>query len=239
MKNSSENSPKPKWKSWVENTKLLTETFNNIMPIIKIVAGIMGVMLLVVFIQGQFKGSDDIDRYIADARRFQEEAQVAVAFADSLKGEVELREIAATDAIARATQLSQQVSSLRSETRELRDRAVFAIQSAPPTSEMNRDELITYVDEIVPLQQQIIDQQETTINMQTQQIGELETALVFKDETIALLTQSNDSLQFVLRNPPVPPSNPNKMFGITLPSRTTSFIAGAITATVAIVVLSK
>jgi hypothetical protein len=239
MKNSSENSPKPKWKSWVENTKLLTETFNNIMPIIKIVAGIMGVMLLVVFIQAQFKGGDDIDRYIADAKKFQEEAQLAVAFADSLKNVVELKEVAATEAIARANQLSQQVSSLRSETRELRDRAVLAIQSAPPTSEMSRDELITYVDGIVPLQQQIIEQQETTITIQAQQIGELETALVFKDEAIALLTQSNDSLQFVLRNPPVPPSNPNKMFGITLPSRTTSFIAGAVTATVAIVVLSK
>jgi hypothetical protein len=209
------------------------------MPIIKIIASIMGVFLVVLFIQGQFKGNDDIDRYIAEANRFKEEAQLAVAFADSLKLEIDIKESEASEAIERANALREQVSSLRSQTTVLREQVNAVIAEAPPLAEMSKDELIIYAEQVIPQQQEIINQQEITINVQAQQIDELSRALVYKDEAIALLTQSNDSLQFVLRNPPTPPSNPNKMFGINLPSRTTSFIAGVATGVAAIIVITK
>ena len=239
MPNSLHNSPTPKWKSWTENLKLITETFNNMMPIIKIIASIMGVFLVVLFIQGQFKGNDDLDRYIAEANRFKEEAQLAVAFADSLKVEVQLMELEANQAIERAEFLGQQVQNLRSQTTELRTQVNGIIAEAPPLTQMSKDELIIYAEQVIPQQQEIINQQEITINVQAEQIDELSRALVYKDEVITLLTQSNDSLQFVLRNPPTPPSNPNKMFGINLPSRTTSFIVGVATGVAAIIVITK
>jgi hypothetical protein len=239
MKNLSENSPTPKWKSWAENIKLLTETFNNIMPIIKIIAGVMGMFLLILFIQAQFNGDDDIDRYIADAKRFQEEAQLAVAFADSLKVEVEIREMEASQAIERANNLGQQVRTLRNQTTELREQVNSVVAAAPPLTDFTYSELLYFTEQVMPQQQEIIIQQENIINIQAEQIEQLETAIIWKDEAILLLTQSNDSLQFVLKNPPTIPSSPNKMFGITLPSRTTSFIAGVATGVAAIVVITK
>jgi hypothetical protein len=238
MKNLSKNSPNPKWKQWTENIKLLAETFNNIMPIIKVIASIAGVFMLVVFIQGQFK-SNDIDKYIAEAKKFQADAQMAVAFADSLKAEVKVLELDAAEAIGRANRLGGQVATLRGETRELRNQLAATIAASPPITDMSNEELVVYASTIIPQQAQVIEAQDIIINVQTAQVEELERALVFKDQTILLLTQSADSLEFVLRNTPTIPKNPNKFLGINLPSRTTSFVAGAVTATIAIVVLSK
>ena len=76
-------------------------------------------------------------------------------------------------------------------------------------------------------------EQENTINTQDTQIGQLNKALNSKDNVINLLTLSRDSLQKVVINIPQAPKNPNKMFGIPLPSRkvmlVTGFIAGVVT----------
>jgi hypothetical protein len=223
----------------MNHLKLIPETFDNMVPIIKIVISVIVGFLVVLFIQAQFKGNHDIDRYIADANRFKEEAQLAVAFVDSLKIEVELREIEASQAIERAELFGQQVRTLRNQTTELRKQADVVIAEALPLAEMSKDELIIYTEQVIPQQQEIINQQEVIINTQAEQIDELVMALVYKDVSILLLSQSNDSLRFVLTNPPMPPPNPNKFLGINLPSRTTSFIVGALTATAAITVITK
>jgi hypothetical protein len=239
MQNSSNNSPTPKWKSWAEIFNLLAETFNNLMPIIKIVASIMGAMMLVIFIHAQFKGNDDIDRYIAEATQFKIEAENAVAFAEGLKQEIELKELQAAQAIEQADIYKTQVTQLRSQTAVLREQVNAVVAAAPPLTDFSYDELIVYAEQVIPQQQEIIVQQEAIINVQVEQVVELERALVFKDETILMLTQSRDSLQFVLSNPPTVPSNPNKFLGINLPSRTTSFIAGVATGVAAIIVITK
>ena len=82
--------------------------------------------------------------------------------------------------------------------------------------------------EILPLKDSIITKQETTITTQDKKITELESALKSKDTAIALLTLSRDSLQTVIKNIPPAPKNPNRMFGIKLPSRKASFVVGVV-----------
>jgi len=95
---------------------------------------------------------------------------------------------------------------------------------------------LSHMTSIISLQDSIIEQQENTIDTQDAQIGQLNKALQNKDNAIFLLTTSRDSLQKVVLNIPPAPKNPNKMFGIPLPSRkvmaVTGFIAGAITTSV-------
>jgi len=50
---------------------------------------------------------------------------------------------------------------------------------------------------------------------------------------------SRDSLQKVSKILPPAPKNPDKMFGITLPSRTTSFIAGTLVGIITITAIKR
>jgi hypothetical protein len=229
----------PKWKSGLEITKMFADTVNAIVPIIKLIASIAAVFLVVLFVQAQFDNKDKIDVYIAEATRFKAEAETAVSFAEELKVQVSIKEAEAAQSIARANRLNAQVASLRSETNILRDRLSDVTVSAAPLSSMEYTELLAYAETVVPLQDSIIQSQETTIALQENQIFELRSVVDLKDQSIFLLTQSRDSLQIVLRNPPTVPKNPNKVFGITLPSRRASFVAGILIGTAATVSITR
>ena len=71
------------------------------------------------------------------------------------------------------------------------------------------------------------------------EIFHLRVALDKKDTVISLLTMSRDSLQKVSKILPPAPKNPDKMFGITLPSRTTSFIAGTLVGIITIAAIKR
>jgi len=165
--------------------------------------------------------SDDaMDKYISEYKKFQAQADSASKFADSLAQEVVIAENEARAAQSRAVVYSRQATELKNETLNLMDRAQMLTETITDT--------LTLARELLPLKDSIITKQETTITTQDKQIQELESALKSKDTAISLLTLSRDSLQTVVNNIPPAPKNPNRMFGIKLPSRKTSFVIGAV-----------
>jgi len=165
--------------------------------------------------------SDDaMDKYISEYKKFQAQADSASKFADSLAQEVVIAENEARAAQSRAVVYSRQATELKNETLNLMDRAQMLTETITDT--------LTLARELLPIKDSIITKQETTITTQDKQIQELESALKSKDTAISLLTLSRDSLQTVVNNIPPAPKNPNRMFGIKLPSRKTSFVIGAV-----------
>lgn len=165
--------------------------------------------------------SDDaMDKYISEYKKFQAQADSASKFADSLAQEVVIAENEARAAQSRAVVYSRQATELKNETLNLMDRAQMLTETITDT--------LTLARELLPIKDSIITKQETTITTQDKQIQELESALKSKDTAISLLTLSRDSLQTVVNNIPPAPKNPNRMFGIKLPSRKTSFVVGVV-----------
>lgn len=165
--------------------------------------------------------SDDaMDKYISEYKKFQAQADSATKFADSLAQEIIIADNEARAAQSRASVYSKQVVSLKNETSSLKDRAQELTETITDTLELAR--------QILPLKDSIITKQETTITTQDKQIQELETAILKKDDALKLALLRGDSLQTVVNNIPPAPKNPNRMFGIKLPSRKTSFVVGVV-----------
>ena len=163
--------------------------------------------------------SDDaMDKYISEYKKFQAQADSATKFADSLAQEIIIADNEARAAQSRASVYSRQATELKNETLNLMDRAQLLTETITDTLELAR--------QILPLKDSIITKQETTITTQDKQIQELETAILKKDDALKLALLRGDSLQTVVNNIPPAPKNPNRMFGIKLPSRKTSFVVG-------------
>lgn len=165
--------------------------------------------------------SDDaMDKYISEYKKFQAQADSATKFADSLAQEIVIADNEARAAQSRASVYSRQATELKNETLNLMDRAQLLTETITDTLELAR--------QILPLKDSIITKQETTITTQDKQIQELETAILKKDDALKLALLRGDSLQTVVNNIPPAPKNPNRMFGIKLPSRKTSFVVGVV-----------
>jgi len=165
--------------------------------------------------------SDDaMDKYISEYKKFQAQAEQASDYADSLAQEIVIADNEARAAQGRANMFKKQAVESRNETLNMMDRAQVLTETITDTLKLARA--------ILPLKDSIITKQETTISTQDKQIFELESALKNKDTAIALLTLSRDSLQTVVNNIPPAPKNPNRMFGIKLPSRKTTFVVGVV-----------
>lgn len=165
--------------------------------------------------------SDDaMDKYISEYKKFQAQADSATKFADSLAQEIIIADNEARAAQSRASVYSRQATELKNETLNLMDRAQLLTETITDTLELAR--------QILPLKDSIITKQETTITTQDKQIQELETAILKKDDALKLALLRGDSLQTVVNNIPPAPKNPNRMFGIKLPSRKTTFVVGVV-----------
>lgn len=165
--------------------------------------------------------SDDaMDKYISEYKKFQAQADSATKFADSLAQEIVIADNEARAAQSRASVYSKQATELKNETLNLMDRAQLLTETITDTLELAR--------QILPLKDSIITKQETTITTQDKQIQELETAILKKDDALKLALLRGDSLQTVVNNIPAAPKNPNRMFGIKLPSRKTTFVVGVV-----------
>ena len=185
----------------------------------------IAIALWVIFVYVDGRTKDKMQDYIDKYKTYQAQADSAIKYADSLKTQIVIEENEAHAAQERAAKLSNDVKDLKHKTSSLRTHVDTLRVTITDSTELAR--------KIIPLQDSIIAQQDTTIKTQDSQISELHTALTRKDNSIFLLTTSRDSLQKVILNIPPAPKNPNKFLGIPLPSRmvvgTTAFIAGAIT----------
>ena len=178
--------------------------------------------LLLVFagvLYWQDSTSDDaMDKYIAEYKQFQAKADSVTELADSLKEEIIIADNESREAESRAKILGRQVNSLRNETLSMEERAEVMKETLLDTLELAR--------QVLPLKDSIIAKQKETIALQSTQVTELESALGKKDDALKLALMRGDSLQAVINLIPPAPKNPNRMFGIKLPSRKASFLVG-------------
>jgi hypothetical protein len=178
--------------------------------------------LLLVFagvLYWQDSTSDDaMDKYIAEYKQFQAKADSVTELADSLKEEIIIADNESRAAESRAKVLGRQVNSLRNETLSMEERAEVMKETLLDTLELAR--------QVLPLKDSIIAKQKETITLQSTQVTELESALGKKDDALKLALMRGDSLQAVINLIPPAPKNPNRMFGIKLPSRKASFLVG-------------
>ena len=210
---------KKKWTTLLTKIKLVAETTTAVLPVAKlalVAAGVLGLMMMLKV----NKQEDEMDKYIAQYNQYKAQAEATSKYADSLAQEITIADNEARAAQSRAIVYSRQATELKNETLNLMDRAQLLTETITDT--------LTLARELLPLKDSIITKQETTITTQDKQIQELESALKSKDTAISLLTLSRDSLQTVVNNIPPAPKNPNRMFGIKLPSRKTTFIIGAV-----------
>ena len=191
----------------------------------------LAIPALLFFVVKDFKQQDEMDKYIEDYKKFQQQADSAVKFADSLKVQIVVETNEAKAAETRAAQLAGDVRVLKNKTQNLRTHV--------DTIRLTITDSVELARKIIPLQDSIIAHQDTTIKTQDAQITELQTALTKKDNAISLLTVSRDSLQKVILNIPQAPKNPNKFMGIPLPSRTVTGIMGFVLGAVTVTVLHK
>jgi len=189
------------------------------------------VAVWLVFMYADSGSKDKMDVYIQQYKQFQAQADSAVKFADSLKTQIIIEETEAQLAQEKANDYAEDVKALRKTTSVLKNKRDSLLKETGMPQTVT--DSIVHMSSIISIQDSIIDQQENTINTQDTQIGQLNKALNSKDNVINLLTLSRDSLQKVVINIPQAPKNPNKMFGIPLPSRkvmlVTGFIAGVVT----------
>ncbi len=163
--------------------------------------------------------SDDaMDKYIEEYKVFQAKADSVTELADSLKEEITIADNESRAAESRAKTLSRQVNTLRNETLSMEERAETMKEVLLDTLELAR--------QVLPLKDSIIAKQKETIDVQGGQVKELESALLSKDNALRIALMRGDSLQMVVNLIPPAPKNPNRMFGIKLPSRKASFVVG-------------
>lgn len=189
------------------------------------------VAVWLVFMYADSGSKDKMDVYIQQYKQFQAQADSAVKFADSLKTQIIIEETEAQLAQEKANDYAEDVKALRKTTSVLKNKRDSLLKETGMPQTVT--DSIVHMSSIISVQDSIIDKQENTINTQDTQIVQLNKALHSKDNVINLLTLSRDSLQKVVINIPQAPKNPNKMFGIPLPSRkvmlVTGFIAGVVT----------
>jgi hypothetical protein len=196
--------------------KMIMETITITAPIAKwmlIAAGILGVVMYV-----KNDSQDEMDKYIAEYKVFQAKAEAATELADSLKQEIVIADNESRAAESRAKVLGRQVNTLRDETLSMEERAEVMKETMLDTLQLAR--------QLLPLKDSIIAKQKETIDVQGGQVKELESALLSKDNALRMAMIRGDSLQAVINLIPPAPKNPNRMFGIKLPSRKASFAIG-------------
>lgn len=186
---------------------------------IGLLIGLLTVLVGILYWQDS-ANTDAMDKYISEYKKFQEQAEQATKYADSLAVQIVIAENEARAAEGRALMYKESAAQSRSVTQDLRARAAEISETVTDTLELART--------LLPVQDSIIETQETTIETQVNQIQELETVIRNKDLSILFLTASRDSLQSVVNLIPPAPKNPNRMFGIKLPSRKTTFVAGVV-----------
>lgn len=194
----------------------------------------IAISLLLIFVYMDNRSEDQIGTYIKEYKKFQAQADSAVKFADSLKTQIIIEETEAHLAQEKANEYAEDVKELKRNTSVLKNKRDSLLKETGMPQTVT--DSIDHMSSIISVQDSIIDQQEHTINTQDTQISQLNKALQSKDNIINLLTLSRDSLQKVVINIPQAPKNPNKMFGMPLPSRkvmlVSGFVAGIITTSV-------
>lgn len=181
-----------------------------------------------------FRVQSELDRYIEEYNRFKAEAELTLVYADSIQNEIE-NYVTIVDELR--TNLESVEKDYENSTRRIRDlereRNDARVQVTDSIIEITPPEVLEYVDalenENIELRLSIEILEEIN-NNKSQQINSLAAAL-------ELQTARADSLYIIVQNIPDAPVNTDKIFGFIKPSRLSSFLIGAATASV--IILSR
>jgi vacuolar-type H+-ATPase subunit I/STV1 len=172
-----------------------------------------------------------LDRYIEEYNAFKKSAEITVLYADSLESKISdyIRQVDSLEANLQESEQEYLNSSNRVRLLE-QERVALKAQVTDSILEVTPPEVLEYVgvleEENTELRISIDLLEEISIN-KSQQISTLAIAL-------DLQTLRADSLYTIVQNIPDAPKNNERLFGIKKPSRLSSFIIGAITASVII-----
>jgi hypothetical protein len=217
-------------KAWFEKFNVMIELEKNAWPIIRLITVISGAMMLTFMFVNAGK-KDEMDTYIAQYNEFKSDAEKANAMVDELRVQVAEKEHEAQAAQSRAAYLNTQVRE--------RKQSVSGAISVKDSLLKTITDSIEMARVIIPEQEKIIESQIVIIKTQDEQVHELNTVITLQKESNQLLTFAVDSLQKVIINIPAAPKNPNKMFGISLPTRKQSLIGGIVIGVVTTFVILK
>lgn len=204
---------KIQWEKYLKFVKLSAETFSAVLPIIKLLVVALGCFAVAILWNGQ---KDKYEQQIASA----------LSHADSSNKEVErlTTEIANQKKVADLlrVQANQKIAAVQARSVVVDTLKVTLEQAATIT-----DSLSTLL-KIVPQQDTIIAGQKEVIQIQQTEIVTLRQMTTHYDSTITILQESNKKLYTTLEEV----KNKDKFFGIQLPSRKTSLVAGILIGTV-------
>jgi len=204
-----------KFKKFLELTKLTAETVTAVLPFIKMLLVATGALVLALVVSSDRFGKKE-EQYLADMRKFKEQATLASQYADSLEGEVVKFASAARAAQTKAQQSQQQAQQSLVRTAVIARELDSLRDTVIDSTEMARV--------IIPKQEFIIEQQILVIAYQDTTIQNLNSTIVNQDSMIGLISAARDSLQTVVDNIPEPPQPP--MFPQI--TRKRAFIGGVI-----------
>lgn len=190
----------------------------------KVLINLIIVLLLLgggIAVYEKYSGTkDQMEQYIEKYNTFKAQAESTNKMVDSLKTIIVIEQNEAHAAIDRADLYAAQAKTAKGKVVGLKSNEDSLRKTITDSTEMAR--------RIIPKLDSIIAIQDTVILHQDGELKDVRFALQKKDTVISLLTYSRDSLQKIIITIPMAPKNPNKMFGITLPSRTVTFIAGTV-----------
>ena len=154
---------------------------------------------------------NSMEQYIEKYNAYREKVDSTNRMVDSLKTIITVEANEAHAAQSRANVFSDQSKKVKVELNKLKSQTDSVRKVITDSTEMARV--------IIPKLDSVIVKQDTVIEQHKNEIFHLRVALDKKDTVISLLTMSRDSLQKVSKILPPAPKNPDKMFGITLPSQ--------------------
>ena len=169
------------------------QTFRNIAIVV------LGIIILILLVNTQIVTKRE-EGYIAQMRKFKQQSELALQYADSLKKESLVHENAAKLAQARADVAALQARKSKNATNVLLQELDSLKETVTDSIEMARL--------IIPKQDSVITQQQVTITKQDTQIVFLNTTLEEINAALLLSNKRGDSLQTVVNNIPEPPKPP-------------------------------
>jgi uncharacterized coiled-coil protein SlyX len=188
-----------KFKKFLELTKLTAETVTAVLPFIKMLLVATGALVLAFVVSSDRFGKKE-EQYLADMRKFKEQATLASQYADSLESEVVKFASAARTAQTKAQKSQQQAQQSLTQAVALSRELDSIRDTVTDSTEMARV--------IIPKQEFIIEQQILVIAYQDTTIQNLNSTIVNQDSMIGLISAARDSLQTVMDNIPEPPPPP-------------------------------
>lgn len=223
-----------KWKSVLQNIKLVADTIGSLSPIVKLILVGLGTLCLTLLV-GDFRNKTKADQLAADLRKHQQDVKVALALVKTTEKEVVVLKKQISDKEIQNTALSVQIVSATRHASMVKKEADSLKKKLADTSETKtiRDSLGVLLT-IVPKQEEIIKQQDSVLSLKDKKIDNLEQISIKKDSINNKLTFALDSVKKVVINIPVADKCYDKILfcKIPKPSRKTSFVVGAVAGTI-------